>query len=73
MPNITLSIPDELQMVVKKHTEINWSEIARRAMWEQARRVELMEKLVAKSKFSEKDVEEIDHLIKKSLHRRYRR
>jgi len=32
MPNITLSLPSELHKFVKKHNEINWSEIARRAI-----------------------------------------
>ena len=43
MPNMTLALSDELHSVVKKHKEIKWSEIARRAMWEQARKLELMD------------------------------
>ena len=71
MPNITLSISDELQHIVKEHNEIKWSEIARRAIWEQARRLKLMDKLVEKSKFSENDIEEIDHKVKKGLMKRF--
>lgn len=71
MPNITLAIPEELQKIVKGHNEINWSEIARRAMWEHARRVQLMESLVEKSKLKEEDVDELDRLIKKTLSKRY--
>lgn len=71
MPNITLSIPKELHIVIKKHNEIKWSEIARRAMWEQARKLKLMDELVKKSKFSQKDVEILDHKIKADLFKRY--
>ena len=71
MPNITLSIPEELHNIVKKHAEIRWSEIARRAMWTQARKLQLMDSLVSKSKFTEKDVEELDQKIKAGLLKRF--
>ena len=71
MPNITLSISEDLHNVVKEHNEIKWSEIARRAISEQAMKLKLMDKLVEKSKFTEKDVEEIDHKIKKGLMKRF--
>ena len=71
MPNMTLSIPEELHNVVKKHTEIKWSEVARRAMWVQARKLTLMDKLAGKSKLTEKDVAELDHKIKAGLLKRF--
>ena len=71
MPNMTLSIPKELHDIVKKHTEIKWSEIARRAMWMQAKKLQLMDSLVSKSAFTEKDVEELDHKIKAGLLKRF--
>ena len=71
MVNITLSIPNELHKLVKKHSEIKWSEIARRAMWIEARKLDLMDNLTAKSKLTEKDIEELDHKIKAGLLERY--
>ncbi len=71
MPNITLSISEDLHNIVKEHNEIKWSEIARRAILEQAMKLKLMDKLVQKSKFTEKDVEEIDHKIKKGIMKRF--
>ena len=71
MVNITLSIPEELHKIVKKHSEIKWSEVARRAMWEQAKKLQLMDKLVEKSKFTEEDVEELDHKIKAGLLKKF--
>ena len=32
MAHITLSIPDEVYKLMKKYSEVNWSEIARRAI-----------------------------------------
>ncbi|MDD2531878.1 MAG: hypothetical protein PHO61_04305 [Candidatus ainarchaeum sp.] len=71
MPNMTMSIPIELHQVVKKHSEIKWSEIARKAMWEQARKLELMDAITKKSKLNEKDVMEIDEKVKAGLLKRY--
>jgi len=71
MVNITLSIPNELHKLVKKHSEIKWSEIARRAMWIEARKLDLMDNLTSKSKLTEKDIEELDHKIKAGLLKRY--
>ncbi len=71
MPNITLSLPSELHKFVKKHNEINWSEIARRAISTQAKKIQLMEKLVENSDFTEEDVEELDKKIKSGLLKRF--
>lgn len=68
---MTLSIPDELHTIVKKHTEIKWSEIARRAMWVQAQKLKLMDGLASKSKLTEKDIDELDHKIKAGLLKRF--
>ena len=39
MPNITLSIPPEIYEKMKKHKEVKWSEVARKAI------IEYLEKL----------------------------
>lgn len=71
MVNMTLAIPHELHEVIRKHTEVRWSEVARKAMWEHAKRLELMDKLVSKSKLTEKDVKEIGKKIKKDIAKRH--
>jgi hypothetical protein len=71
MPNITLSLPSELHKFVKKHNEINWSEIARRAISAQAKKIKLMERLVKDSEFTEEDIDEIDGKIKEDLLKRF--
>ncbi len=67
MTNMTLSIPEELITIMRKHSHIKWSEVARRAMWEEAKKLELMDKLLANSNLTEKDVEEIGKKVKKGI------
>jgi len=71
MVNITLSIPEEIHKLVKKHKEINWSEVVRRTIRKQVMKLELMDKLTSKSKLTLKDIEEINERIKKGLFKRY--
>jgi len=68
---MTLSLTEDLHELIKRHNEIKWSEIARRAMWEYARKLELLDRLMEKSELTEKDVMEIDKDIKRSLARHY--
>jgi len=70
--NVTFAVPEELHVIMRLHPEIKWSEIARKAMWEYARKLELMEKLTAESGLSEKDVLELDRKVKAGLNMRYR-
>ena len=71
MPNMTLSLPEEVYGVVKKHSEIKWSEIARRAISEKAMKLALLDKITSKSKLTLKDVEDINEKVKKGLLARY--
>jgi len=67
MPTMTLSVPEDLYNVIKHHNEIKWSVIARNAMWEYARKIQLVDSILEKSKFTEKDAAEVGKLIKKSI------
>jgi len=72
MPSMTLSIPQDLHTLIKRHNEIRWSEIARRAMWEYARKLQELDKITQKSKMTEKDAESIGKKVKKSVQAHYR-
>ena len=67
MPNITLSISQDLHEMIKRHREIRWSEIARVAIVDQTKKLELMDKIASKSKLTVKDIEKINKKIKKNL------
>lgn len=69
MPNMTLSLPDDIHKMMKKHTQIRWSEVARRAIIEEVRKLAIMEKIASKSTLTNKDVEEIDRKVKKGLYK----
>jgi hypothetical protein len=71
MATMTLSVPDDLYAIVKHHNEIKWSVIARNAMWEYARKTQLVDNILAKSELTENDVIEIGGLIKKSIREKH--
>ena len=73
MPNVTLAVPEELHRIMKSHPEIKWSEIARHAMKEYAMRIEVLDDITAKSKFTEKEALEIGQDVKRDLAERYRK
>ena len=71
MVSMTLSIPEDLHQMIKKHSEIKWSEIARRAMWNYARKIELLDSIALKSKLTQEDVDGINKELKKAVHTHY--
>lgn len=71
MTNMTLAVPEDLHVIMKKYNTIKWSEIARQALWDQARKLDLMDKLLAKSKLTEEDAEKIGHKIKHGIAKKH--
>jgi len=71
MTNMTLAVPEDLHMIMKKHKEIKWSEIAREALWNQAKKLELMDKILSRSKLTEKDALEIGRKVNEGLAAKY--
>ena len=39
MTNMTLAIPEDLHSIMKKHSDVKWSEVARQAIWEKAKKI----------------------------------
>ncbi|VVB77249.1 Uncharacterised protein [uncultured archaeon] len=71
MTNMTLALPETLVQIMKKHKDIKWSEVAREAIWDKARKLELMDKLVSNSKLTEKDALEIGRKINEAVAKRH--
>ena len=71
MTNITLAIPDELKKQLKKHDEVNWSAVIRRALQEHLHKLAIAETIANKSKFTQADAKEfadkINHSAAKKL------
>ncbi len=70
MPNVTLSVPREVHKLMRKHSEIRWSEIARRALIKQVKKLELMDKIASKSKLTMKDIDRINEKVKSNLYKK---
>lgn len=58
---LTIAIPDDLYKKMKKYREIKWSEVARKAIEEYIRRLELSEKEMSSDKICE--ILGIDHSV----------
>ena len=69
---MTLAVSDELRRIMKRHPEIKWSEVARQAMWQYAKRLEMMDDVTRKSELTEKDALEIGQTIKAGLSAKYK-
>lgn len=57
MTNITLAVPEELHVRMKKHSEIRWSEVIRKTISETIDKLDMMDKISGKSKLTKKDIE----------------
>jgi predicted GIY-YIG superfamily endonuclease len=71
MPNVTLSVPEDLHRRMKEHPEVKWSEVIRRVLAEKIRDLERMDRIAARSALAAEDVDALDHLLKEGLVRRY--
>lgn len=69
MSNMTLSIPDELREEMRKHPEINWSEIARQALRREIERLHVYDRLLSGSSLSEEDAVELGREIRRAAAR----
>jgi hypothetical protein len=71
MTNMTLAVPEELHIIMRRHKQIKWSEVAREALWNQAKKLELMDKILSKSTLTEKDALEIGRKVNKAVAERH--
>jgi len=76
MPTITLTVPEEVKLELKRLSWVNWSEVAREVFLKRQERMEALErveKILSKSKFTEKDADELGEKVKKSMHERLKK
>lgn len=72
MVNMTLSVPDELYAAMRRHSEIKWSEVARKAFEKQVRALDIMDELLSKSELTEDQAESIGHKLKEGIRKRFK-
>lgn len=76
MPNITLSIPEELKKEIDKLPETNWSEAVRKFLSEKVKRALLLKKLdkmLENSELTEQDCLRLGDKIKEGIWERYKK
>lgn len=71
MVNITLAVPEDLKSELQQHKEVNWSAVIRKALQEYLQKLNIAEAIANKSKFTEKDAEELGRLVKKGIAKRH--
>lgn len=67
LATISISVPEDLKKKIERYETVNWSAVARKAFAEQLSKQELMDKLTAKSKATEKDISELSRKIKTGI------
>ena len=71
MTNMTLAVPEDLFKIMEKHKDVKWSEVARQAIWDKARKLELMDKILSKSNLTEEDALNIGRKVKEGIAKKH--
>jgi hypothetical protein len=74
MANMTLSIPDDIHAKMRKHSEVRWSEVARKAITERIEREEKlrwMDDAFKNSKLTPADVRKLGKKVNKAMAERF--
>jgi len=62
---MTFAVPDELYQEMRKHRDVKWPEIARRALAREIERLHIYDRLLADSQLTEADAVEIGRAIRR--------
>lgn len=71
MAQVKFNIPVEVEGIIKKHKEIQWDSIVSNLLWQYAKKIELVERMISKSRLTERDAEQIGGLVKIALLKKY--
>ncbi len=72
MANLTLAVSKELREKMKKFPEINWSEVARKAIAEKTQILEKMDRIFSKSRLTAEEALQIGREINKRVWKRHK-
>lgn len=76
MPNLTLSVPEDLKRKMDSLPEMNWSETMREFLFEKVKRALLLkrlDKMLENSELTEEDCIRLGREAKKSMHKKFLR
>jgi metal-responsive CopG/Arc/MetJ family transcriptional regulator len=71
MTNITLSIPEDLHKKMKRHSEIRWSEVVRKALADKVSDLEYMEEISSKSRLTLREASEFSDKVSASASKKF--
>ncbi len=71
MVSITLAVPEELKKEMEDYPEMNWSEIARQAIRQKLIVLNKLDRMLSKSRFTEKDALELGRKLNKVVAKKY--
>ncbi len=71
MSKVSVRVPDDLKKSMEKRSEMNWSEVARKAFEKELKKLELADSIASKNELTAEDVEEIGEKVKKGIAERH--
>ena len=71
MVNITLSVPEDIKKMMDGYSEVKWSEVARKAIIQKLATLRRLDELSKTSQITDKDIEEMEHLIKRRVAKKH--
>lgn len=71
MPNLTLSLPEELKREMDLFKIINWSEVARFAIKKKLAQLKILESFSKESELNESDALRLGRKVNEALSKRY--
>ena len=73
MTKMTLSLSEELRREMRSHPEVNWSEVARRAIKRELERLHIYDRLFTSSALTESDAVALGREVRRGAAHRRRR
>ncbi len=67
MSEVTVNLPQDLDIVMRRHASIDWSGIAAEAIRKTAAELELLDAIASESKLTEEDAIVLGKKVKKSM------
>ena len=72
MPELKISLPEELKQEMEEFPNIEWQAVVRRLLKQELDRLLELKSIVSKSKLTERDIAELSNEVDKSLAQRFR-
>jgi hypothetical protein len=71
MPNVTVSVTDDLKREMEKLPEVNWSGVARKAIAQRIELLKKLDKLTASSTLTEEDTILLGRKVKAGMAKKF--